>query len=68
MLRIYLNNTNEICEYCRKQTGEEMVFLQVSGRTWRERQDIQVHTRCLTKKIEKLRSEKEAENESFQAR
>jgi hypothetical protein len=61
MLRVNLypgTSADDICDYCKKQNGEEVISLQVSGRTYSERQSIQIHTKCLTRQIQKIRDQK----------
>jgi len=56
MLRItvYDNDEQDICDYCRKShTGKEIMCLEVSGRSWRDKNTISVHTLCLLKQIDR---------------
>jgi hypothetical protein len=57
MLRINLyegSHPTDVCDYCRKQTGEEVIALELTGRTWAEKNSIQIHTKCLIRQIGKL--------------
>jgi hypothetical protein len=66
MLRIYLyegSSPDDVCDYCRKQTGEEIISLEVSGRAWSDKQSIQVHTKCLTRQVERQRKQEHSHAE-----
>ena len=58
MLRITIydgTHPDDVCDFCRKQTGEEVIVLEVSGRSWCDKQSVQVHTKCLNRQLYKQR-------------